>query len=202
VTYTFTESDAFNFGSSQFYTGGFYWDKWSGRMDNDDWCYFSSIDISTGTVYLEFDKEAMTVSGHIEGGGQRQDPLDNTNIDARNISASYQIEFSDLPASLPTEFEMETALKFVGTVDAYVTIGGTFACRYRDADTNQDMYRQVSDQTSVGMQVPLEIVLYKPGITLGDHPATLGIHTDSVTANEVNLGIDFLFDQPINVPLP
>ncbi len=202
VSYTFTEGDTFNFGSDQFYTGGFGWDKWSGRMENEDWCYFNGIEISTGTVYLEFDRDAMTVSGWIEGSGRKQELLTNASMDAVNVSASYQIEFSDLPAALPTEFEIETALKFVGTVDANVTIGGAIACRYRDADTNQDMYRQITDQTSVGVRLPLKIVLYKPGITVGNHPATLGIHTDSVTENGINLGIDFLFDQPIDVPLP
>ena len=199
TSYTFTDRDVPNFGSSTFGTSMFTWHRWAGHVPAAylpiyNYCFYvSTIPIETGTVRVTFDQETMTASGTVEGDFHLTKTPDSyaamgtTEIDVRG---SYRVEFSNLPGT-PTD----NGYSFTGTGNAELQIGGSIICRGHDTDTNQDFFKPIADQSSAQMQIPLSVTLWNPGtLLLGSQPTTVSISGDAGPVNDLSISLYLILD--------
>ncbi|MBN2045346.1 MAG: hypothetical protein JW757_10030 [Anaerolineales bacterium] len=192
TTYTFTDRDVPNFGSSSFGTSMFTWHRWTGHVPDAylpiyNYCFYvSNIPIETGTVRVTFDQETMTASGSIEGDFHiTQTSLAEMGTDEIDVRGSYRIEFSNLPGT-----STDNGYTFKGTGNADLQIGGSIICRGRDTDTDQDFFKPIPDESSAQMQIPLSVTLWNPGTMVGgSQPATVSISGDAGPVNDLSISV-------------
>ena len=195
VIYDFTASDAFNFTTGTI--GGLSWvDYWRSSSNGDSFT-LSSIELSAGSVHLEFNRTEMTASGWVEGSGQSES-------NAYSQSGNFRVEFSDLPLAAPSGFEPEVALRFSGTGTGTASISGSVLFSHRNPEGGPDTTYTSSGQVSNHNPVPVTISLYIPGYTSGSHPITMNINSypGAEPASGFEYSFSFSFDQPIDLPLP
>lgn len=187
VTYTFTLADHTGV-ENYLFPGDF------GTRLTDKACWAGGQILDSVDVVLQFDLEAMTLSGTVRGETHEVEysfdqllMLDGT--------GGFEATFSDIPA---TPYG-ENAWKFSGWGTADVNYGGTLGCDNYDAEAQDYVYFTLEDQLSL-TDVPAEVHLV---VSLaGEEPAV-----DLLCSNPDNdLGLNFIVqfqtNQAIDLPAP